>query len=214
VAYPKVTILVRLFDPLSNVGTSRVLFLLVLGVKTPKALAEKLGVRPPSIIDQLHRLKKVRLARLGKKVGKEQHYEIDWNRLVDVSVHRSLHLPQPDIKEQDAAELLAKQFLGKEKFREFMKSYLEIRLAETPLNLLLDSGITFIDLLLDLHATVTGMMTEETLRENLEAHVRKDTSLQDVFNSLILWRDFAHHVSNISRLAFIRALHNSGFEIE
>lgn len=202
------------FNPLGNPSTSRVLFLLILGIDSPKQIADRLEIKSPSAIDQLHRLRKIRLVRLGGKSGREQHYELDWERLVDISVKGSFRLPQPDMKEQEAADFLAKQFLGKKKFREFVKNYLQIRLAETPLNLLIEGDRAFSDIIDDLNATVVGMLSDNSFALKLKESIQDKQELREAFDSLVLWNNSQHHVSDISRHAFVRALQKSGFKIK
>jgi hypothetical protein len=202
-----------IFNPLANPSTSRVLFLLILGVDTPKEIADRLKIRPPSAIDQLHRLRRIRLTRLGSKTGRQQHYKLDWDRLVETSVKRSFTLPQPEMREQNAADSFADQFLKKKEFLEFIKSYLLARVEETPQNLLIEGNETFSDILDDLDRTMVGMMSNEKLRNDLLESCKNDQRLRDVFDSLDLWRDAHSHVSDISRKAFARALQESGFRV-
>lgn len=78
------------FDPLSNPRTSQVLFLLVKGVDTPTSLAEILKIKPPSVMEQLARLRKISVVVPGKKTGKEQHYSVNWAELAEESVKHTL----------------------------------------------------------------------------------------------------------------------------
>jgi len=59
----------------------KVLLLLVKGVDNPKSISGGLGVKPPSVIYQLQRLKRIGLVALGEKEGKIQHYKISWDGL-------------------------------------------------------------------------------------------------------------------------------------
>jgi|GEM_PF-3720551 len=59
----------------------KVLLLIVNGVDNPKSIGEGLGVKPPSVIYQLQRLKRIGLVALGEKEGKIQHYKINWDGL-------------------------------------------------------------------------------------------------------------------------------------
>jgi hypothetical protein len=76
-------------DTLSNPGTSRVFLSLVLGKKNPTAIAEFLGIRPPPVIEQLRRLQKAKLIKLGKKDGKEQNYEIQWKSFLELFIDKA-----------------------------------------------------------------------------------------------------------------------------
>jgi len=66
---------------LANKGTSIVFYELASGKSRPKEIAESLRVKAPSIIEQLHRLQSSGLVKLGEKMGKEQHYRIDWQHI-------------------------------------------------------------------------------------------------------------------------------------
>jgi hypothetical protein len=200
------------FDPLGNISTSRTLFLLILEVDTPKQLADSLGIKPPSVIAQLRRLRKLRLVKASKRIGKEQHYDVDWERLTDLSIHRALKLPQPDLKEQDMADETAMIFSRSEKFREFVRRYLVSRLQKTPRELLLSENRTFVDLLDDLNLTIVNMVSKEEFQEKLRKGYGNDQPLKEVFNDLVLWKDHARHVSEISRSALTEALREIGFE--
>ncbi|MGD0550839.1 MAG: hypothetical protein ABSA81_09915 [Candidatus Bathyarchaeia archaeon] len=46
-------------------------------------------IKPPGVMEQLARLRKIRVVELGEKTGKDQHYRIDWNRLASESVYRT-----------------------------------------------------------------------------------------------------------------------------
>jgi DNA-binding Lrp family transcriptional regulator len=65
-------------ETFSNPGTSKVFLCIVKGITNPKAIADFLNIKPPPVIQQLRRLQKIGLVKLGTKVGKEQKYEIVW----------------------------------------------------------------------------------------------------------------------------------------
>ena len=46
-------------DSLTNWGTSKVFYAMILGSTTPKEIAEDLDITPPAVIDQLRRLQKI-----------------------------------------------------------------------------------------------------------------------------------------------------------
>jgi DNA-binding transcriptional ArsR family regulator len=69
-------------NPLRNVGTSRVLYLLLLNPMTPTELSKHLRVAPPGTMQQLHRLELLGVARRGEKRGKSQYYELDEDGVV------------------------------------------------------------------------------------------------------------------------------------
>lgn len=65
-------------DPLASVGCSEVFFQLLLGRKTPKEISERLRTSPPTVVEHLRRLQGLGVVRLGRKEGKFQPYEVDW----------------------------------------------------------------------------------------------------------------------------------------
>lgn len=67
-------------SPSRSVGISNVLLYLSAGRTTPKDIAETMGVKPPTVIEYLHKLRKLGVVRLSKKIGKHQHYEINWGK--------------------------------------------------------------------------------------------------------------------------------------
>ena len=79
-------------DPLTNWGTSKVFYGLIRNSSTPKQISELLDISPPAVIDQLRRLQRIGIVKLGKKIGKFQHYEIDWTRFAEVLLDRSPRL--------------------------------------------------------------------------------------------------------------------------
>jgi len=201
------------FDPLNNPGTSRVLFeLIITGPTTPTQLAKILDVEPPSIIDQLVRLRKIQLVHLGRKEGKEQRYEPDWKMLVEVGVGRAFQPSQPDMKEDASVGAIITQFLENSVFREFFKTYLERRLAETPFELIVARNWTFAQLVEDFHTTLVGMLSDQFFLEAFNVP-QKNEQLTSLYRDLMLWRDSSLHVPDISRRAFVQALQKQGFEI-
>ncbi len=62
---------------LENEGTSSVFGSLLRGNNSPKEIADDLGIKSPSVMEQLERLKELRIVRLDKKEGKYQRYAID-----------------------------------------------------------------------------------------------------------------------------------------
>ena len=59
----------------------KVLLLVANGIDNPRSIADFLEVKPPTVIYQLRRLRKVRLIEFGAKDGKIQHYIINWKEL-------------------------------------------------------------------------------------------------------------------------------------
>jgi DNA-binding transcriptional ArsR family regulator len=64
-------------NALANVGMSKVFYSILNGSTTSKAISQELKITPPSVMEQLHRLRKVKLVKHGKKDGKYQYYEVD-----------------------------------------------------------------------------------------------------------------------------------------
>ncbi len=62
---------------LENEGTSNVFCSLLRGNTSPKEIADDLGIKSPSVMEQLERLKELEIVRLDKKEGKYQRYAID-----------------------------------------------------------------------------------------------------------------------------------------
>jgi DNA-binding transcriptional ArsR family regulator len=62
---------------LENEGTSNVFCSLLRGNTSPKEIADDLGIKSPSVMEQLERLKELRIVRPDKKEGKYQRYAID-----------------------------------------------------------------------------------------------------------------------------------------
>jgi hypothetical protein len=102
-------------DPLASVGCSEVFFQLLLGRKTPKEISERLRTSPPTVV-----------VRLGRKEGKFQPYEVDWEGFAREVLRRAY---TPGILERlepgrvgRLREILER--LGKEEaFLELLRSY-------------------------------------------------------------------------------------------
>jgi len=59
----------------------KVVLLIANGIDNPRSLADALDVKPPTVIYQLRRLRKVKFVKLGAKEGRIQHYKINWKEL-------------------------------------------------------------------------------------------------------------------------------------
>jgi len=169
---------------------------------------------PPSVIEQLHRLARIHLVRVGKKTGRLQHYVIDWKKLIEVSIRRSFRILQTELREQEARIFFERQFLSNEELRGFVGNYIRLMMSELPRNVLLRSSLTFADLLDDMHSTIVGMMADHEIEQMLLEQSKRKPRLSSLFSPLDLWMDSALHVSTISRRVFIGALGKSGFVIE
>ncbi len=202
------------FDPLSNPRTSQVLFLLIQRahvVDTPKQLASTLGIKPPAVIEQLDRLRRIKVVTHGRRIGKEQHYAIDWDRLTELTIRRALRLPQLRFGKQGASNL-AGRYLKYVKFRDFVRNWIEQSVRHSG-SLLMRHALTFADVSEDLHITILGTMSNPKLAERLETLRKGDENLADVYAALASWRDLALMVPNVSEIAFQQALRKSGFKI-
>lgn len=67
---------------LSSEASSDVLFSLMRGLTSPKEIAEHVGDKAPSVVEQLSKLRKAGYVRRAEKQGKVQPYEIDWEKLI------------------------------------------------------------------------------------------------------------------------------------
>ena len=201
------------FDPLSNPRTSQVLFLLIqrVDVDTPKQLASTLGIKSPAVIEQLDRLRRIKVVTHGQKTGKEQHYKIDWDRLTELTVRRALRLPQLRFGKQAAPDL-AGRYLGHAKFRDFVRNWIEQRVQHSG-SLLMRRAFTFADVSEDLHVTILGMMSRPKLDTRLRNLRKADENLADVYGDLASWRTLALMVPDVSVIAFQETLRKSGFKI-
>lgn len=74
---------------LSNLGTSHTFYELVLGNSTITDIASALGIKPPSVVEQIIRLQNAGIVRPGKKLGKFQHYEVDWEKFAVIFLERA-----------------------------------------------------------------------------------------------------------------------------
>jgi len=203
----------RIFDPLTNPGTSRALFQLILGVKNPKEIADRLGVLSPTVIQQLHRLRRIGIVRLGEKRGRDQHYDIVWDRLLEIFMSKVIKFTQLDLKEQKIDDVFRRQFLEKERFREFLQSYLYNRLSLTPFSVIVYNNVTISDLMEDFQATIGAMLSNEALKKKIQASVVDEKS-KEFLENLLLWYDLVRHVAPISQQAFLSSLKQSGVHFD
>lgn len=108
-------------DPLSNVGTSRVFRELCSGPKNPKKIADSLEIKSPPVIEQLRRLQKIRVVKLGHKVGRAQYYEIDWKVFLELFIERAFtqKLTDAQLYEQEIRTLVDNKY-----FKRFVNLYI------------------------------------------------------------------------------------------
>lgn len=114
----------------ANPGTSRVFLSLLKGNKNPKAIADSLKIRSPPVIEQLKRLRKNKLVKLGEKEGKEQNYEIIWEEFLPIFIEEALQLRRKrkdGIIEEDNPESLKRirEMKGNKYFRVLVEAYLK-----------------------------------------------------------------------------------------
>ncbi len=201
------------FDPLSNKRTSQVLFQIMLGVDTPTRIAKKLQIEPPAVIDQLHKLRKVLVVRLGEKTGKEQHYGIDWDKLSEASVYRTIapYYATGVFKATDATQF-AKKF---PMIQVFLKSYFQTVLSayakgEDYAKEGMQYHPTFCDWLDSLYLTLMSMMRNE---EIFTEYLIDEPSLRSLSDSLRGWIDKSQQVVDPYAGTFLlNTLSNLGFK--
>lgn len=90
---------------LSSEATSDVLFSLMRGITNPKEIAEHIGDSPPSVVEQLNKLREAGYVRRAEKQGKIQPYEIDWERLILDAIRASPMLNDGLIARELAGEV-------------------------------------------------------------------------------------------------------------
>jgi predicted transcriptional regulator len=120
----------------SNPGTSRVFLSLVKGIKYPKAIADFLGIKPTPVIEQLKRLKKLNVVKLGEKDGREQNYDIIWAeflRLFIEQTRRQKGTEKNPIEDPDdpTFNVNLRHLASNEYFRKFIEFYL-LNISEGP----------------------------------------------------------------------------------
>jgi len=94
-------------DPFESLGVSKVFYQLVSGYTTPKKISSNLKIKPPTVVEHLHRLQSTGIVEIGKKKGKYQHYRINWKRFISAFLGRAPALVDnevllevvPDLKE-------------------------------------------------------------------------------------------------------------------
>jgi DNA-binding transcriptional regulator GbsR (MarR family) len=77
---------------LGNLGTSEVFYSLLRGRSTLTDISEDLEITRPSVIEQLRRLQKAGLVKLGAKNGKYQHYGVSLEGLSTLFLNESTRL--------------------------------------------------------------------------------------------------------------------------
>ena len=201
------------FDPLSNKRTSEVLFQIILGVDTPTRIAKRLHIEPPAVIDQLHKLRKVLVVRLGEKTGKEQHYAIDWDKLSEACVYRTIasHYASGVFKATDAIQFVKKFPM----IQVFLKSYFQTVLSayaggEDYAKEGMQHNPTFWDWLDSLYLTLVSMMRDDGIFTD---YLIDEPSLRSFSDSLRGWVDKTQQVVDPYAGTFLlNTLSNLGFK--
>jgi hypothetical protein len=122
-------------DHLANEGTSIVFYHLASGKTRPKEIAESMRLKTPGIIEQLHRLQSSGFVKLGKKIGKDQHYRIEWQRIavalpklcprLGIAVRMARLAGQPRYARRSLTEQLASSKLLPRLIEEYFKNLSE-----------------------------------------------------------------------------------------
>jgi DNA-binding transcriptional ArsR family regulator len=202
------------FDPLSNPRTSQVLFLLVLGVDTPTSLADKLKIKPPSVMEQLARLRKIHVVELGKKTGKEQHYMIDWGGLAEETIHRTL---KPRYAPGVIRHKQGTEFVNRfPKFRVFLRTYLKHILSQLDKGdehakrlIRYEESPTVWQLLDSLHLTLISMMRDDGI---FTEQLIDEPALQPFSDCLREWVNKSQPVDPEAGAFLLETLSDLGFK--
>lgn len=180
-----------IFDPFSNVGTSQVFFQMLRGKTNPKAIADALGVQPPPIIQQLRRLQKIGVVKLGEKDGKLQNYDVDVDKFLTLFIERAIqekktHSSSLYLNENKELRSLR----DNEYFRKFVIYYL---MNLGPTETIDDAASEFEDALLHCR----------TLEELVKFD---DIEKQQFFNMMKLWKRIAKKKKTFTEVHFLDAL--------
>lgn len=180
------------FDPLNNLGTSKVLYLLLSECKTPKELADSLGIKPPPVIEQLRRLQKIGIVRRGEKKGKLQEYEINFDKFLELFIERALQEKMTYPRSVHSKEIATvKTLKGNRYFKKLVKEYLK---NLCPFITADKAAKEFEDALL--HST--ALKRKKTFKD--------DPEKQDFFDKMRLWRKIAEKKMTFAELNFQDAL--------
>lgn len=221
---------------LTNIGTSKVFYSLLNGKTTLTEIAEQLKISRPSVIEQLHRLEKVKLVKLGTKEGRYQHYEVDKEGLANLFLNEPTY-DLSQIMKFSATETLKEQLSpeywkffteGKELTTKEMFSRFTSRLKENRLwvNYLLDylkyyASPAVISLVTPVLETVRNF--EDGVRVECfrilgkcdpEIWNQLDNSKKELLTLLHIWSIFLRKVRPLNEAAHNSALREMvGYEI-
>lgn len=140
---------------LQNIGTSAVFHHLLIDYTSPKEIAEKLGIKPQSVIEQLRRLQKLMIVKVDRRDGKFLRYAIDTDRFValflsiapiflkKIALNRRNWNGMPQLKriipllsvEDDATpkqclKIMLRKLEEDQYFRSFLLAYLRMRFEQ------------------------------------------------------------------------------------
>ena len=178
-------------DPFSNLGTSKVFYELLSGPKSPKQIADSLGIKPPPVIEQLRRLQKIGVVQIGKKNGKFQNYEINFEKFLELFIDRALREKRTYPSNLHADEIKKiKSLKSNEYFKKFIVNYLKN----------LDSPMTIADAANEFE---DGLLHSGTLDRNRKFN---DSEMQEFFNTMRLWRKIAKKKMTYAELALLHSL--------
>ena len=123
----------RTFDPMGNRVTSYVFFTLVDGPKCPNDLVKVFKTKHQTVSDHLYRLVSIGIVRRGRKEGKRQYYEIDWDRFsstfLEEAARQAVAIGEwGTLKE--IAGMLEKNRCAKEMAVSFIRSYFEFAFTD------------------------------------------------------------------------------------
>jgi len=112
------------FNPLKNVRTSMTFLELLDKPRGVTEIALILKIKPSSVFEHLVRLRRINIVLIGKRRGKFQEYEIDWNRFCDLFLREAPRSTQRKIN-------MRRELNGNIAFNTLVKEYLkEIRLLK------------------------------------------------------------------------------------
>ena len=96
-------------DPFESSGASKVFYQLVSGHTTPKKISSNLKIKPPTVVEHLHRLQNTGIVEIGKKKGKYQHYRINWKRFTSAFLEHAPTLVDSEVMLEVVPDLVEKE---------------------------------------------------------------------------------------------------------
>lgn len=185
--------------------TSRVFWaLLRFDKKTPLDISFMLRISQSAVVKHLDKLRAVGLVKRGKKVGRYQPYEIDWDRVCDLLL-REAPVFGPML-ESGTLKGLADRLLSNEHFKRLVREYFTAlaraidehgRLRVSPPDLTIQGAIENFEGWLNVFAS--------KLKENV-----REPKLKDLVEALKEWRSYLPGFVNAEELAMREALQKAG----